>query len=224
MLTRSLIAILLVMNLVVAAWLWLRPMPQAALDAPALPSSAPTLVLLSEEEEQAVADGAVMAEPDGPPEPTPGLDRLACLEIGPFLTQADLRRAMNAFTPSAERLQFRETRALASRGYWVYLPAQGSRDAALATARDLSAKGLRDYYVVTAGERENTISLGLFREMANARQRHEQVRALGFDAQLQTRTDEIPNYWIDLMVDVEFDWQSRVTGYSGVAAVPVACR
>ncbi|MCO5095057.1 SPOR domain-containing protein [Denitratimonas tolerans] len=225
MLTRSLIAILLVMNLVVAAWLWLRPVPlqvQAEPQAPA--SNAPTLVLLSEEEDPAPAGDLRLAEPDGPPEPTPGLDRLVCLEIGPFLTQADLRRAMNAFTPSAERLQFRETRALASRGYWVYLPAQGSRDAALATARELSAKGLRDYYVVAAGERENTISLGLFREMNNARQRHEQVRALGFDAQLQTRSDEIPNYWIDLMVDKEFDWQSRVAGYPGVTAATVACR
>src|SRR5690606_2308191 len=107
MLTRSLIAILLVMNLVVAAWLWLRPVPlqvQAEPQAPA--SNAPTLVLLSEEEDPAPAGDLRLAEPDGPPEPTPGLDRLVCLEIGPFLTQADLRRAMNAFTPSAERLQF----------------------------------------------------------------------------------------------------------------------
>jgi hypothetical protein len=225
MLTRSLIAILLTMNLVVAAWLWLRPPPvPIQADAPVQAAAAPRLVLLSEEEEPAVAEGAGVAEPDGPPEPTPGFDRLVCLEVGPFLTQADLRRAMNAFTPAAERLQFRETRALASRGYWVYLPAQASRDAALATARGLSAKGLRDYYVVTAGERENTISLGLFREVGNARQRHEQVRALGFDAQLQTRADEIPNYWIDLMVDSGFDWQSRVAGHAGVVATPVACR
>ena len=227
MLARALIAVLLTMNAGVALWLWLRP--AVAVDAGPLvseqASDIPSLVLLSEEDtSEEPAPGVIQPEPDGPPEPTPGLDRLWCLEVGPFLTQADLRRAMTSFTPSAERLQFRETRALASRGYWVYLPAQGSRDVALATARELSGKGLRDYYVVTAGEREHTISLGLFREVKNAEQRHAQVRALGFDAQLQPRTDEIPHYWIDLVVEAGFDWQSRVSSYPGVSANSVGCR
>lgn len=227
MLARALIAVLLTMNAGVALWLWSRP-PVAVKAGPvaaAQASDIPSLVLLSEEDvREEPAPDTIQPEPDGPPEPTPGLDQLWCLEVGPFLTQADLRRAMTSFTPSAERLQFRETRALASRGYWVYLPAQESRDLALATARELSGKGLRDYYVVTAGERENTISLGLFREVKNAEQRHAQVRALGFDAQLQPRTDEIPHYWIDLVVEAGFDWQSRVSSYPGVSAKPVGCR
>lgn len=223
MLSRALIALLLMMNLGVALWLWLRP-AMVSVEAQAQASDEiPGLVLLSEEDIDLNGVDAA-AEPEIPLQPTPGLDRLACLEIGPFLTQADLRRAMNAFTPSAERLQFRETRALASRGYWVYLPAQGSRDAALATARELSSKGLRDYYVVTAGERENTISLGLFREVSNAEQRHAQVRALGFDAQLQPRSDEIPNYWIDLAVEAGYDWRSRLSGYPGITGTAVACQ
>ncbi|HPA00759.1 MAG TPA: SPOR domain-containing protein [Chiayiivirga sp.] len=225
MLTRALIALLLTMNMVLALWLALRPAPaDGGAASPASSRGIPTLRLLSEEEDLAAARVESAAEPDGPPEPTPDPDRLLCLEIGPFLTQSDLRRAMNAMTPLAERLQFRETRALANRGYWVYLPAQGSRDAALATARTLSSKGLRDYYVVTAGERENTISLGLFREEGNARQRHEQVRALGFDAQLQPRSDEIPNYWIDLMGDSTVDWAARIAGYPGAEGKAVPCR
>ena len=223
MLSRALIALLLTMNLGVALWLWLRPAPESVVPQSHGDDQTPSLILLSEEEYEPDAAESV-AEPDSPPEPTPGLDRLACVEIGPFLTQADLRRAMNAFTPSAERLQFRETRALASRGYWVYLPAQGTRDAALATARELSGKGLRDYYVVAAGERENTISLGLFRELSNAEQRHAQVRAMGFDAQLQPRSDEIPHYWIDLAVEAGFDWRARISGYAGVAGTQVACQ
>ena len=222
MLARALIALLLVMNLAVALWLWLRPAP--VVDARATADDAvPTLVLLSEEHNEP-DDIAAAAEPDGPPEPTPSLDRMVCVQIGPFLTQADLRRAMNALTPGAERIQFRETRALAKRGYWVYLPAQASRDAALATARELAAKGLRDYYVVTAGERENTVSLGLFQNLSNARQRHEEVRLLGFDAQLQPRSDEIPNYWIDLAVAPDHDWQSRLARYPGATGTPVPCQ
>ncbi len=222
MLSRTLIALLLTMNVAVAVWLWLRPAPVGE-QLVSHASDVPSLVLLSEEE--AAIDGlAAAAEPDGPPEPTPALAELVCVEIGPFLTQADLRRAMNALSSGTERIQFRETRAMAKRGYWVYLPAQSSRDAALTTARELSGKGLRDYYVVTAGERENMISLGLFRELGNAKQRHEEVQAMGFDAQLQVRSDEIPNYWIDLAVASAFDWRTRLGAYAGVTGTPVPCQ
>lgn len=225
MLARALIALLLTMNAGVALWLWLQSVSPEVESAFPADTNVPMLVLLSEEEEHSSGIEVIdAAEPDAPPEPTPGLDRLVCVEVGPFLTQADLRRAMSAFTPSAERLQYRETRALASRGYWVYLPAQRSRDTALETARELSAKGLRDYYVVTAGERENTISLGLFRELGNAQKRHEQVKALGFDAQLQPRSDEIPNYWIDLAVESGYDWRARLTAYPNVKGTPTPCQ
>lgn len=223
MLSRALIAFLLVLNLSVALWLVLRPAPVGeAFDPGARPDEVGALVLLSEEADAPGEDAA--AEPDGPPEPSPDPAQLACVQIGPFLTQADLRRAMNALTPDAESIQFRETRALAKRGYQVYLPAQPSRDAALEMARSLAAKGLRDYYVVTAGERENTISLGLFQNQDNARQRHTEVRALGFDALLQSRTDEIPNYWIDLAGAASHDWPARMASYAGVTVTPIACQ
>ena len=51
----------------------------------------------------------------------------------------------------------------------------------LATARSLAAQGVRDYYVVTAGPGENTVSLGLFREQRNAEARLAEVRALGIE-------------------------------------------
>ncbi len=223
MFARALIALLLVLNLTVALWLVLRPTQQPE-PLPPLRGEAASLVLLSEEPQLPENAMAAAAEPDGPPTPSLAPEQLVCLEIGPFLTQADLRRALNRLTPDAERIQFRETRALARRGFQVYLPAQASRAVALTTARELAAKGVRDYYVVTAGERENTISLGLFQSQENARKRHAEVRALGFDALLQTRTDEIPSYWIDLAGASTLDWQARVANYSGVTANTVDCR
>jgi hypothetical protein len=226
MLSRALIAVLLVMNLGIAAW-WSLHAPASEQVRQSASGQTPVLRLLSESEAQAPQeDGSTPAEaePSDLPQPTPGPERLACLEIGPFLTQSDLRRAMGAFTPHAERIQFRETRALANRGYWVFLPAQGSRDKALSIARDLSAKGLRDYYVVTAGERENTISLGLFRDRSNAEQRHAQVRDAGFDAQMQPRQDEIPTWWIELAIDAGFEWNERLQGYNGVEAKQTPCQ
>src|SRR5690606_13345241 len=137
-----------------------RPLP------PATESGVPPLRLLSE------LEGASSAELAAAPEPASATDE-RCLEVGPFLTRTDLRRAFNALVPVALRIQFRETEVQSDRGWWVFLPAPESREQALATAPELSARGLRDYYVVTAGANANTVSLGQFRELANAESRRD---------------------------------------------------
>ena len=220
MLARALLLSLLLMNLGVAAWWYWRP-------ATPLPSTPPTdegiapLRLLSEiDAERSSGDAPELA---GPAEPRGGDPNQRCLRIGPFLTQADLRRAMNALTPAVDRIQFSETRVLTNRGFWVFLPAEGTREAALATARQLSGKGLRDYYVVTAGDRENTISLGLYRDQINATARQREVQALGFEPQLQERQDETPNYWIELAAAPDLDWREQLGGYAGVDSAPMDC-
>lgn len=217
MLPRVLVILLLIMNLGVAVWWFLRPAHEALRYAPTEPAVA-GLELLSEVEARA----AVGELAEAPQPIAPSADAV-CQRIGPLLTQADLRRAIGALTPVVQRIQFRETRALARRGYWVYMPAQSSRDAALATARELAARGLRDYYVVTAGDRQNTISLGLFRELSNARQRQADVRAMGFGAELGERTEEIPQYWIDIAADPRFDWRAQLGGYAGVDSNRIDC-
>lgn len=209
MLARVLLLLLLLMNLGVAAWWWLRVEPAAVPTSPAALGDVATLRLLSEVD----AAGTIGDTPEltGPPEPEGGVPGERCRQIGPFLTQADLRRAVTALTPVVERIQFRESRAQANRGFWVFLPAQETRELALATARQLSASGLRDYYVVTAGDRENTISLGLFRDRPNAETRRDEVQALGFAPQLQERIEEIPNYWIEFAADSDLDWAARLS-------------
>ena len=221
MLARALLLSLLLMNLGVAAWWGLRT-PPPEVRPPATDAGVPALRLLSETE--APDTGLVSADAEAVGQPAPaGAPAQQCLQIGPFLTQADLRRAMGALTPAVARIQFRENRVLTNRGFWVFLPAQGTREAALAAARELAAQGLRDYYVVTAGDQENTISLGLFRDRANAEARQREVQGLGFAPELQERTEEIPNYWIELAAAPGLDWRARLGGYAGVDARPLPC-
>jgi hypothetical protein len=220
MLARALLLILLLMNLGVAAWWWLRT-PAPAAREPATEPGIAALRLLSEVE--SAAAGTDVPELAGPPEPVGGAPDQQCLQIGPFLTQSDLRRAINALTPVVDRIQFRESRALANRGLWVFLPAQETREQALATARELSAKGLRDYYVVTAGDRENTISLGLFRDRPNAEARRDEVVALGFAPELQERREEIPNYWVEVAAGPDLDWRARLGSHAGIDSQPRPC-
>lgn len=199
---RAAIVLLLCMNLGVGAWwTWHREAPPVRL--PATESGIASLKLLSEAEPRASA--ALPVEMDAAPEPLGAATH--CLSLGPFQTPADLRHAMNLLIPVVGRIQFRELPATAVRGYRVFLPAAGSREQALKTARDLAAKGISDYYVVTAGEQQNTVSLGVFHDLGNAKQRHDALAALGYNTIMEPRTEDVPQWWVDIATASEFDWR-----------------
>lgn len=199
MLARILFLLLLTMNLAAGAWWYLRAQtPPAAPDA--IASTTPSLVLLSERDNDAMSQAALAADaaqtavdPSAPP--------ATCGTLGPFANEADLRVGMDLLTPQVSRIQFQESSTVTTRGYWVYLPALDSRDAALKSARQLNAAGVRDYYVVTAGDHENTVSLGLFRDRDNAARRQSQIAALGFPARLEERTEVERAWWIEFQRD-----------------------
>jgi len=215
---RGLVVLLACMNLAVGLWWW-RHAPPVEAPPPPAEQGIGSLVLLSE------------AEPDAPPDaielaavPVPMPDAPECLSIGPFATPADLRTAMNALAPLAARIQFREVPATELRGYRVFLPAAGNREQALAMARQLASRGVRDYYVVTAGAEENTVSLGLFRELANAEKRRDEVAAQGFEPKLEPRTEQASQWWIDLAGERGLAWREALGGGAGLEARPVACQ
>lgn len=195
MLARILFLFLLALNIAAGAWWYLRTPPVTARFAASDPGVT-ALVLLSERDAEAMSTAAAAAEQAAAPA-DPTAPARACQSIGPFETQTDLRLAMDILTPQSTRIQFQEVSSDTPRGYWVYLPAYSSRDAALKAARQLNAAGVRDYYVVTAGDHENTVSLGLFRERENAGRRQAQIAALGFPARLEERTEVQRRFWID---------------------------
>ncbi|HEX7814332.1 SPOR domain-containing protein [Dyella sp.] len=137
-----------------------------------------------------------------------------CIAIGPFSTPLDMRNARSALVNLSVRTRSRQEQTTQSRGWWVYLPASPSRDQALAQARKLSAANIKDYFVVgsNSGDQPNTVSLGLFKDPANARKRRDEVVAAGFSAQMTERTETVPEYWLDLAVadNAHFDWRSRI--------------
>jgi hypothetical protein len=221
MFVRALFLLLAALNVGAACWLAFAHGPTAAIP-PATDAGVPKLVLLAERDNGGVAANAELSEA---PESKADLASDQCRSIGPFPTQADLRTAMNALTPLTRRIQFHETHATQTRGYWVYLPAVASREQALATARTLSAKGVRDYYVVTAGDQQNTISLGLFRDPGNAERRRSEIAGLGFAPQTNARTEELPVYWLDFALagGVALDWRSHLASAREIGEQTIAC-
>jgi len=221
MLSRILFLLLLAMNIGVALWLYFAPQPRAHAFAATDPGVA-KLVLLSERERANDTGAAELASaPEAAAQPSNG----ACASIGPFPTQADMRTALNALTPLVARIQYREAHSTETRGYWVYLPAQSNREKALVLARQLSEKGVRDYYVVTAGDQPNTISLGLFHDQANADKRRDEVAKLGFAPEVVARTEELPVYWIDYAEerDHPLDWRTYMVAQADLRQQTVRC-
>ncbi|HET8942344.1 MAG TPA: SPOR domain-containing protein [Rudaea sp.] len=221
MLVRMLFLLLLALNIGVACWLYFAPHPQARAFAATDPGVA-KLMLLSEQENSTQSSDAELSSA---PESSADLKNDTCASIGPFPTQADMRAAMNALTPLVSRIQYREAHATETRGYWVYLPAQANREQALALARKLSMHGVRDYYVVTAGEQQNTISLGLFHAEANAEKRQKEITAMGFEPQMIARTEELPVYWIDFAQDSTkpVNWRALVSPQLTLRQQPITC-
>ncbi|MBU6199566.1 MAG: SPOR domain-containing protein [Xanthomonadaceae bacterium] len=221
MFSRILFLLLLALNIGVAAWLFFAPQPQARAFAPTDPGVA-ELTLLSERDRGGEASAAELASA---PEAAADLRNETCVSIGPFPTQADMRAALNSLTPLVPRIQYRDAHTTETRGFWVFLSAQPSREKALALARALSNKGVRDYYVVTAGDQQNTISLGLFHEQVNAQKRLNEIAALGFAPQLIARTEDLPVYWIDFAENGKrpVDWRSHVNPQLDLRQQSVTC-
>ncbi len=180
MIWRGIVMGLLVLNLLLLAARMLAPPPTPEVrEMPPLPA-APSLDRVEE----------VAGELTGP-----GEDR--CYAIGPMATELQRRRAEDRMRPFATAMRSRETTTDRDRGWWVYLPSEGSRQQALAMARRLAGQGVDDYYVVTSGEMENTISLGLYEDQDNARSRQARIRGQGFDARMSVRRESAPQYWLD---------------------------
>jgi hypothetical protein len=218
MFVRLLMLLLLAANIGVATWLVLaqrQPAPRLPLTDPGVPP----LVLLAERDRASRAN-----EPEAPA-PRPVRRDTRCTSLGPFGTQSDMRAAMNALTPAVERIQFRESARTQSYGHVVYLPAQPSREAALTFARELSARGVRDYYVVSSGDQQNTISLGLFRDVSNAQRRRAELAALGFNAQIAERTEARPEYFLDYAQAAArpVDWRTLLPDLRNVTARTIPC-
>ncbi len=186
---RSLALLLIALNLAFLYWHTFHREPAA----PVLPSTevngdpgVARLVLLSERDEQSVS------EPVGA--------GLRCETVGPLM-DPDAAGSLQAVLEEQGALAGLRTssREVVS-AYWVFLPPQANRQAALELARTLAGRGLEDLYVLNEGEQRNAVSLGLFSEHARAVRRVRQVEALGYAPRIEARFRTQTVYWLDLVI------------------------
>jgi sporulation related protein len=204
MLIRTLIVLLIVLNLGVAAWWISRPDPSAP--PPVHPAGMARLKLLSESGKTAPAIAQASPVPtasptaSGPPAPAAVVPAepetpAQCFSIGPFADQAAATSAAIRLGSQTTRSRPREIPGKAAQGYNVVLAPQADREAAQALAQRIGAAGFDDYLVVNSGAQVNGIALGRYRSREGAERRQSALRAAGFDAQLQAIGNEGPPQW-----------------------------
>lgn len=224
MFLRLLFVLLTALNIAVGAWLLLGQ-PYARGGIPSDPG-VPELRLLSESElpESASIPAAPVSAANAATSAASRGPSYSCLALGPFATPQDLRNARQALSAQATRMRSRQEQASQTSGWWVYLPASSSRAQALVQARRLDQHHVSDYFVVSSGDQSNTISLGLFKDPANARKRRDEVAAAGFPARMSERSESVPEYWLDLVVadSNHFDWRDRIQS-SGIGSHSTGC-
>jgi hypothetical protein len=135
--------------------------------------------------------------PPAPPNPAPVG---GCLEWGAFAL-AESSRAEKALEPLAlgSRLVSRRADETAA-GWWVFVPSQGTRQAALKKAAELKELGIADYYIM--GEEADSpwsLSLGLFRSEQAALARLAELREQGVrSALVGPRNTVVPRIWLQV--------------------------
>ncbi len=79
--------------------------------------------------------------------------------------------------------------------YWVYMPPLASRNASLRQLRELQARKL-DSFLITQGELENGISLGIYPTEALAQGMQERMRSAGYASQIKAVVRKQIVYWL----------------------------
>jgi len=188
---RALFLLLVAANLAVFAWARYVAPPEAVADP--LP-----LARQMDPQKLKVVSPAELAAPVARAAPA-AAPPLKCVEWGSF-SAADAARAQSALEPLqlGSRLAQRQTDETAL--WWVFIPPQGGRPAALKKAAELKALSIDDYFIVQdEGPHHWALSLGVFRTEEAAQARLAALRTQGVrSAQLGERETTVPKVWLQV--------------------------
>jgi hypothetical protein len=198
---RALFLLLVAANLALFAWTRYYAAPDGASDPePARRQVKPESIRLLAGPELA---GLPMLKPKpvaetaqtGPQSGPPG----SCTEWGAFAV-AEAARAEQVLEPLKLGPRLSQRRSEEKAGWWVYIPPQGNRPAALKKTAELKALGVDDYFVLQdEGSMRWAVSLGVFSNEEAAKTRLEALRAKGVrSAQTGERDTQVTKIWFQV--------------------------
>jgi len=135
---------------------------------------------------------------------------LPCLEWGSF-PSAETARPEQLLEPLALGPRLAQRRGDETAHWWVYLPPQGSRQAAQRKAEELKKLGVDEYFIMQEeGRFRWSISLGVFRSEEAAKARLETLQARKVrSAEVGQRETQVARIWIQVR-DVDSALQAKL--------------
>jgi hypothetical protein len=192
---RSLVLLLLLANLLFAAWVhWVAPSRAPAAGTPTPSASDPGAIRLLREAQLT----SVPAEAAAGTVPNLTDAALACVSVGPYperplATQAEARLVRLGFA-----VRLREAREPVRVGDWVRVEDLATPEDAANALAQLKAAGVADAYVLTEDPPGTVISLGVFTDPERAEQARMIAKMAGFEPRTVERTREADVLWLDI--------------------------
>jgi hypothetical protein len=140
----------------------------------------------------------------------------SCTEWGAF-SIAEAARAEQVLEPLALGARLSQRRSEEKAGWWVFIPPQGNRPAALKKTAELKSLGIEDYFILQdEGNMRWAVSLGVFSSEEAAKARLEALRAKGVrTAQTGERDTQVTKIWFQVR-GADPALQAKLQGFAKV--------
>ncbi len=208
--------LLLILNVAFAAFQWLVPYQHLFAEAPkieaaeqlqllseadTIPSPEPEVVAEIEAETDAIAEAVARIEQEIESQRQPLVtedtsDQRMCYTIGPIKDKARAIEISGRYSSREVGTELKSSLDKQYLGMMVYIDEHETRAAAVKTANELSAKGIRDHIIVNQEERPHLLSLGVFGLKRNAERLKARVEKLGFPVETEARYRERTIFWL----------------------------
>ncbi len=210
--------LLLIVNVAFAAFQWFVPYEQLFAEAPRIAAAeqlqlldevgdpppaapAPDVVAEVEAETDAIAEAVARIEQEIASQREPLVtedtsNQRMCYTIGPIKDKARAIEISGRYQSREVGTELKSSLDKQYLGMMVFIDGHETRAAAVNTANDLSAKGIRDHIIVNQEDRPNLLSLGVFGLKRNADRLKARVEKLGFPVETEARYRERTIYWL----------------------------
>lgn len=137
--------------------------------------------------EEPDVNSAVVASGRSPDTPAAEFGTNACYQSGGYDSAAELKGISKALKGYGATDLDSHSIPGVRRSYWLMLPPYKSREKAVAAAKILQGRKVKDFFIIRSGEFENAVSLGVYSSMERAQHRAGEITAL----KLRLRTPQI---------------------------------
>jgi len=195
---RLLFLLLLAANLALLAWFQhFSPSDGTTDPEPARRQINPEMIRVLRDRDP--AGGAAAPKPGAKPAAAPVAAQGKCSEWGGFAV-AEAPKAEQALAPLALGTRLVQRRSEETAGWWVFIPPQPNRAAALKKTAELKTLGIDDYFILQdEGKLRWSVSLGIFSTEEAAKNRLEALRTRGVrSAQTGERDTSVSKIWFQV--------------------------